>query len=217
MLKSTYLGGTIVGLALFLAACGGLPAEESQLPAQVETPPTVENGQSDLMRLEAEAEETMVEKVAMPEEMVDNVDTDDMVSQEEEAEAEQIDAGAEMSATEEEVAVEEMEEVEAATKTGSMLAEETVSVEEAEMPEEVADHEQTTTSAEVAADEQEMMSEEAVEAVQGPTEEQLQLLESLTVFGAPSELNNEVWLNSEPLKLADLRGKVTIVEFWTFG
>jgi hypothetical protein len=62
-----------------------------------------------------------------------------------------------------------------------------------------------------------MMSEEAVETAQGPTEEQMQLLEGLAVLGTPSELNNEVWLNSEPLKLADLRGKVAIVEFWTFG
>lgn len=51
----------------------------------------------------------------------------------------------------------------------------------------------------------------------GPTEEQRQLLASLNGMGAPPELFNEVWLNSEPLKLADLRGKVVIVEFWTFG
>lgn len=51
----------------------------------------------------------------------------------------------------------------------------------------------------------------------GPTETQRQLLANLTVKGAPPELHNEVWLNSEPLKLADLRGKVAIVEFWTFG
>ncbi len=31
------------------------------------------------------------------------------------------------------------------------------------------------------------------------------------------ELLNKTWLNSEPLKLADLKGKVVMVEFWTFG
>lgn len=51
----------------------------------------------------------------------------------------------------------------------------------------------------------------------GPTEEQARLLASLPAKGPAPELFNEVWLNSEPLKLADLRGKVVIVEFWTFG
>ena len=50
-----------------------------------------------------------------------------------------------------------------------------------------------------------------------PTEEQRDLLASLAVVGQPPELFNEVWLNSEPLKLAELRGKVVLVEFWTFG
>ena len=31
------------------------------------------------------------------------------------------------------------------------------------------------------------------------------------------EITNTEWLNSEPLQLADLRGKVVMVEFWTFG
>lgn len=36
--------------------------------------------------------------------------------------------------------------------------------------------------------------------------------------GAPApELLNKTWLNSEPLRLADLKGKVVMVEFWTFG
>lgn len=51
----------------------------------------------------------------------------------------------------------------------------------------------------------------------GPSEAQVQLLASLANQGIPPELFNEVWLNSEPLKLADLQGKVVIVEFWTFG
>ena len=31
------------------------------------------------------------------------------------------------------------------------------------------------------------------------------------------EISNEVWINSPPLRLADLRGKVVLMEFWTYG
>ena len=31
------------------------------------------------------------------------------------------------------------------------------------------------------------------------------------------EINSPTWINSEPLKMEDLRGKVVMVEFWTFG
>lgn len=31
------------------------------------------------------------------------------------------------------------------------------------------------------------------------------------------EITNDVWLNSSPLRLADLKDKVVMVEFWTFG
>jgi len=31
------------------------------------------------------------------------------------------------------------------------------------------------------------------------------------------ELSNTVWINSPPLRLADLRGKVILLEFWTYG
>jgi len=48
------------------------------------------------------------------------------------------------------------------------------------------------------------------------TPEQALLLASLPSKGLAPELNNEVWYNSDPLKLADLRGKVVMVEFWTF-
>ena len=34
---------------------------------------------------------------------------------------------------------------------------------------------------------------------------------------APEFPPNTQWLQSEPLKLADLRGRVVIVQFWTFG
>ncbi|HEX9154072.1 MAG TPA: redoxin domain-containing protein [Nitrospira sp.] len=31
------------------------------------------------------------------------------------------------------------------------------------------------------------------------------------------EISNETWLNSAPLHVSDLKGKVVMVEFWTFG
>ncbi len=41
---------------------------------------------------------------------------------------------------------------------------------------------------------------------------------TLTNLGQAPELTNEVWLNSaEPLRLAGLRGKVVLLEMWTFG
>ncbi len=36
--------------------------------------------------------------------------------------------------------------------------------------------------------------------------------------GTPApELKGGPWLNSEPLKLKDLRGKVVLIKMWTFG
>ena len=41
---------------------------------------------------------------------------------------------------------------------------------------------------------------------------------SLPDLGLAPELTNDIWLNVEaPLRLADLRGKVVIIEMWTFG
>jgi thiol-disulfide isomerase/thioredoxin len=42
-------------------------------------------------------------------------------------------------------------------------------------------------------------------------------LPELHNWGPAPELTNAEWLNSPPLRLADLRGKVVLVEFWTFG
>ena len=41
---------------------------------------------------------------------------------------------------------------------------------------------------------------------------------SLPNLGLAPELTNNIWLNVDaPLRLADLRGKVVLVEMWTFG
>jgi hypothetical protein len=37
-------------------------------------------------------------------------------------------------------------------------------------------------------------------------------------LGEAPEIRNEVWINTDaPVTLADSRGKVVLVEFWTFG
>ena len=59
-------------------------------------------------------------------------------------------------------------------------------------------------------------------AESGLSVEQLVLLSDLKDRGPAPELTNEMWFNTEsfgggPLQLADLRGNVVIVEFWTYG
>jgi thiol-disulfide isomerase/thioredoxin len=86
------------------------------------------------------------------------------------------------------------------------------------MTEEIVSTEAEVASEEaMAASEEEAMPVAEIVADQGPTEAQQQLLASLPAKGVPPELTNEVWLNADPTKLADLHGKVVLVEFWTFG
>ena len=40
----------------------------------------------------------------------------------------------------------------------------------------------------------------------------------LPVIAAAPDWDNEVWINSDrPIRLTDVRGKVVLLEFWTFG
>lgn len=61
------------------------------------------------------------------------------------------------------------------------------------------------------------VADESVAPVDALTVEQMRTLAGLKNYGPAPELTNEIWLNSEPLQLADLRGNVVIVEFWTYG
>lgn len=55
--------------------------------------------------------------------------------------------------------------------------------------------------------------------VSAPTEEPaMPKVASLPDLGPAPELTNDTWLNVDsPLRIADLQGKVVIVEMWTFG
>jgi thiol-disulfide isomerase/thioredoxin len=53
---------------------------------------------------------------------------------------------------------------------------------------------------------------------QSQTDSAMPNLASLPDLGPAPELTNDTWLNVDaPLRLADLRGKVVILEMWTFG
>lgn len=56
-----------------------------------------------------------------------------------------------------------------------------------------------------------------ISATTALTPAQQQLLAGLPALGAAPELQNTIWFNSDPLQLATLRGKVVMVEFWTYG
>lgn len=49
-------------------------------------------------------------------------------------------------------------------------------------------------------------------------EEPMAKIASLPDLGPAPELTNDTWLNvSSPLRLADLRGRVVLLDMWTFG
>jgi hypothetical protein len=51
-----------------------------------------------------------------------------------------------------------------------------------------------------------------------PTSEVAHFRADLPDLGEAPELNNEVWLNTDrPVRLADVRGKVVVLDMWTFG
>ena len=51
-----------------------------------------------------------------------------------------------------------------------------------------------------------------------PTEPPQLVQADLPDLGPAPELANQVWLNSPaPLRLGDLRGKVVLIDMWTFG
>lgn len=55
-------------------------------------------------------------------------------------------------------------------------------------------------------------------ATRPPTDSSMSNIASLPDLGLAPELSNETWLNVDsPLRLADLRGKVVLLEMWTFG
>jgi len=128
-----------------------------------------------------------------------------------EAPAEVVEVEAKVEEPKAEVAA--VEEAQAAAEEAAPVAEESM----AKVEETAPVVEESAAIAEAAPVEEEAMKQEANITKASPTEAQLQLLASLENQGAPPELFNEVWLNSEPLKLADLHGKFVIVEFWTFG
>ena len=51
-----------------------------------------------------------------------------------------------------------------------------------------------------------------------PTPEPERPFLNLPDLGEAPEIRNEVWVNADaPVRLADSRGKVVLLEFWTFG
>jgi hypothetical protein len=66
------------------------------------------------------------------------------------------------------------------------------------------------------ADQAEPKAEEVLPEASSVSTPEIQV--ELENLGPAPELNNEVWLNTDkPLRLADLRGQVVLLDMWTFG
>lgn len=212
----------VVGLAACSSAATGSPAPvevEAARPVEVETGSMADKPAAQEPMAEVEkpaAEEVMAEESAAKAEepAAEEVMAEEPMTKAEEPAEEAM--AEESTAKAEEPAAEEIMAEESAVKAEEPAEE--MMVEEA-----MAAPEETTTEmaepeaiAETAPIEAETMKQETMTET-GPTPAQLQLLAGLENQGQPPELFNQVWLNSDPLKLADLHGKVVIVEFWTFG
>ena len=56
------------------------------------------------------------------------------------------------------------------------------------------------------------------ETLSEPSTKRTLRIEDLPDLGAAPELTNEVWLNvASPLRISELKGKVVLLDFWTFG
>lgn len=63
---------------------------------------------------------------------------------------------------------------------------------------------------------QQLPAEEPFDSTQGKPA--MPKAASLPDLGPAPELTNDTWLNVDsPLRLADLRGKVVLIDMWTFG
>jgi thiol-disulfide isomerase/thioredoxin len=214
MLKSHPLKLLALSLVLLLAACSSV---ETSRPAPVKEAPVVEAAPAMETQAEGVAPEgemaekpaaVMAETAPMAEKPVVKVEEAAPVGEQPEAMVEEK-AAAEESAA---MTGESMAKVEETAPVGAE-AETMAKVEET-----APKMKEGVTMAETApVKEEEAMKQAETMTQAGPTEAQAQLLASLDNQGMPPELFNEVWLNSDPLKLADLHGKVVIVEFWTFG
>jgi hypothetical protein len=46
----------------------------------------------------------------------------------------------------------------------------------------------------------------------------IEVKNELPIISEAPELTNKIWINSDrPLRLSDLKGKVVLLEMWTFG
>lgn len=119
----------------------------------------------------------------------------------------------------EEPAVAEAEEAEMAEEKAEEMAEETaeemVEAETGPSPAEIA---QMERAAAATIRDNERAGNREVEEGEVVDDEVRSLASFLPDLGEAPEINNgEPWINSEPLTLEDLEGKVVLIEFWTYS